>query len=396
MRRIQGIFLPILKENKSCINCKICLKVCPGYSLDLVKLNQEVFGSVPQNILLGNYVDCYIAYSTNTSLRYNSSSGGVVSALLIFALEKKFIDGAIVTSMSETNPLVPKTVIARTREEVLSASGSKYCPVPVNVALKDIPNRSSEKIALVGLPCHIQGIRKAEETLNYLKKAIVLHIGLFCGHTVSFNGTEFLLERMGVNQKVVSRLDYRKNGWWNDGLTVRLKDGSKRFFPLSVYWGSFFSRFFIPLHCLLCSDQTNELADISVGDAWLPALKGSSQGFSIVLVRTEIGERFLETAVHEGVIKTIKVGSQEVIKSQGSLLFKKRSLKARRFIFKSLGYEVPKVQTELLDPRIIDYLGAVLSYINFRVSKKALFLKILRYIPLPLLKVYSIINGAIS
>lgn len=43
----------------------------------------------------------------------------------------------------------------------------------------------------------------------------------------------------------------------------------------------------------MCPDHTGELADLSLGDAWLPELKGQKLGESLILTRTEAGERLL-------------------------------------------------------------------------------------------------------
>jgi len=73
--------------------------------------------------------------------------------------------------MKKENPLEPEPFIARTKEEIIEASKSKYCPVPANIALKEImDSKSGEKFAVVGLPCHIQGIRKFEEVNKILKE----------------------------------------------------------------------------------------------------------------------------------------------------------------------------------------------------------------------------------
>src|SRR5690606_36009483 len=113
------------------------------------------------------------------NIRYNSSSGGLVTQILCFALEKGIINGALVTKMNKESPLQPQPFIARTKEEIIEASTSKYCPVPANMALKEILSSDVEKVAVVGLPCHIMGIRKAEMKNNLLKNKIVLHMGIF-------------------------------------------------------------------------------------------------------------------------------------------------------------------------------------------------------------------------
>ncbi|MCK4734712.1 MAG: 4Fe-4S binding protein, partial [Methanophagales archaeon] len=133
----KGIYLPKLNKER-CNNCGICYQVCPGREVDFKQLNLEIFGREPEDILIGNHLNCYTGHSTNYDIRYNSASGGLITQLLIFALEEGIIDGALVTRMKKDSPLEPEPFIARTREEIIEASKSKYCPVPANIALKEI------------------------------------------------------------------------------------------------------------------------------------------------------------------------------------------------------------------------------------------------------------------
>jgi coenzyme F420 hydrogenase subunit beta len=112
--------------------CGTCVGLCPRHSVDFKQLNQEIFGKEPEDILLGNYLNCYIGQVTDYDIRYNSASGGMVTALLIFALEEGLIDGALVTRMKKDRPLEPEPFIARNREEIIEASKSKYCPAPAS------------------------------------------------------------------------------------------------------------------------------------------------------------------------------------------------------------------------------------------------------------------------
>ncbi|MHC1595636.1 MAG: coenzyme F420 hydrogenase/dehydrogenase beta subunit N-terminal domain-containing protein [Candidatus Syntropharchaeales archaeon] len=99
----------------------MCYKVCPGHEVDFKELNLEIFGKEPDDILIGNYLNCYIDHATDHEIRYNSASGGLVTALLIYMLEEGLIDGALVTRMKANNPLEPEPFIARTREEIIEA-----------------------------------------------------------------------------------------------------------------------------------------------------------------------------------------------------------------------------------------------------------------------------------
>ncbi len=133
----KGIYIPKFNE-KICNNCKTCLKVCPMYRFNLDSRNIPK-DKKAENYLLGHFFNCYIGYATDVDIRYNSSSGGLITQLLIFALENKIIDGAIVTKMKKDNPLEPETFIARTKKDIIESSKSKYCPVPFsNIVLEKL------------------------------------------------------------------------------------------------------------------------------------------------------------------------------------------------------------------------------------------------------------------
>jgi len=378
-----GIYIPKLND-EGCKQCGICFDVCPGHSVDFKKLNGEIFGKEPDDVLIGNYLNCYIGHATDYDIRYNSSSGGLVTTLLIFVLEEGLIDGALVTRMKKDNPLEPEPFIARTKEEIIEASKSKYCPVPANIALKEIlESKEGEKFAVVGLPCHIHGIRKAEQINKTLKEKIVLHIGIFCGHTPNFLGTEFLLSKLGIKKEEVKKLDYRGEGW-PGSMKISLESGE---LLLPDYWGSLFGlHFFTPARCLLCSDGICELADISFGDAWLPELSDDKIGKSIVVSKSEIGEKILQAMKIKNKIELNKVDVKKVIQSQvGMLYFKKKNLKARSKLFRN----VPK-SNNLLESDAMDYLLALFPYLNAYISSKSFLRKILGHVPLKLLRLYGV------
>jgi len=366
----KGIYIPKLNEGK-CNQCGICFEVCPGHSVDYKQLNLAVFGKEPENILIGTYINCYIGHATDYDIRYNSASGGLVTALLIFALEEGIIDGALVTKMSGKNPLEPEVFIARTKEEIISASKSKYCPVPLNVALKEIlESEKDERFAVVGLPCHINGIRKAEMINNKLKEKIVLHIGIFCGRNINFLGTEFLLQQMNIKKEDIKKIDYRGEGW-PGMMIIKLKKDEERFIPYPKYWDNGFGLYFLPTRCTLCCDGTCELSDISFGDTWLPEFRNEKIGKSIIVSRTKIGEEILENAKSKRKIELIEIKEDKVVKSQERMLYtKKNDLKARISIFKIFGKKAPDYNTKLLKPKSTAYLNAISLYLRLCISSK--------------------------
>ena len=386
----KGIYVPKINEEE-CNNCGICYQVCPGYSVDFKELNLEIFEKEPEDILIGNYLNCYIGHSTDYDIRYNSASGGLVSQLLIFALKKGMIDGAIVTRMKKDNPLEPEPFIARTKEEILEASKSKYCPVPANVALKEIlETKEGERFAVVGLPCHIQGIRKAEMVNKKVKEKIVLHLGIFCSHTDSFRGTKLLLRKLCIKDKEVKKISYRGEGWPGK-IQINLKNGDQRYISnQSILWNIIFNSFFsTPTRCLVCNDLTSELADISFGDPWLPRIMAKEQeGKSIIISRTKQGEKMLNTANSDGYIELSPIEPEKVIQSQRTFLhFKKVNLEERIKLLKLLGKKYPQVSIYRTKISFYNKFVALFPLVNSHLGSK--FEYLLRHIPLKILRRYT-------
>jgi len=379
----KGVFTAKLDSNK-CTKCGICYQSCPGHSVDYSELNHKIFGKEPEDVLVGEYLNCYVGHTTDHNIRYNSASGGLVTALLLFALDEGFIDGALVTKMNSNNPLEPYTFIAKTRDELISASKSKYCPVPANVALKEI-SKSNGKFAVVGVPCHLHGIRKAEMNNGKLKEKIALHMGLFCSHTPNLWGTIVLLKRLGIRKEEVINIDYRGEGW-PGYMNIYLKNGDIRRLKSNDVWGFMGLDFFTPRRCLMCSDILNELADISFGDAWLSKqLIDDKIGASIILSRTKIGEQLLQAAMSKNIVELKPATAYDVKLSQLDIIhFKKKCLKARLNIFR----HAPHYKMDLINPDFMDYLLSIFLCFNHIISQNCYFRLLIERTPQLFINLY--------
>lgn len=77
---------------------------------------------------IGQFQQCFFTYAADEELRQKAASGGSVTALLSYLLQNGQIDGALVCRSIITNEgkLRPEFFIARNREELKSAQGSKY------------------------------------------------------------------------------------------------------------------------------------------------------------------------------------------------------------------------------------------------------------------------------
>ena len=354
-----GCFQPQVRE-EDCRPCGLCYGACPGHGVDFDGLSEKLFGDIPQDLALGRYLACYVGHACDGSIRYDSASGGLVTTLLIFALEHHLIDGALVTRMRSDNPLTPESFIARTRQEVLSAAGSRYCPVTIGAALREIL-ASKGRFAVVGLPCHIQGVCKAEQQIAELSGRIRYRISIACSFNYSFHGTRRFIESLGIPPEEVQELQYRGRGW-PGSMLLRVKDGTETTVPLAEYYRRLGP--FSLWRCLLCSDMLGELSDLSCGDAWLPELvRTDKAGSSFVISRTPEAEELLEAAATTEAVELSELGVQPLLASQGRALFKKRKLKARMLLARLWGRRVPVYQQKLMDPIASDYVNMIKLFI---------------------------------
>jgi coenzyme F420 hydrogenase subunit beta len=380
----KAVYMPTINEDK-CTKCGICFNVCAGYDFDPKILDTSILEKKQKHILIGNYLNCYIGHSNETDIRYNSASGGLITQILIFALEEGIIDGALVTKMKKDNPLEPEPFIARTKEEIIESSKSIYCPVPANLALQEILNsRDGDKFAVVGLPCHIQGVRKAEQINKKLDEKIVLHLGLFCNHVPNFWATILFLRRLKINTKDIVKITYRGEGYPGK-MTITMKTG-ERSIPLPKYWNFVGSMFFYPTRCLMCSDGICESSDIAFGDAWLPEFSNEKIGKSIFVSQTKVGEDIVHRMNLKNIIESSTISVDKVIESQAGMLhFKKKNLSARIPLFDV----VPK-HNNLLKADYFDYAFSSYFYANSHVSSNSFLRGILCHIPSSILWLHTV------
>lgn len=397
----RGVYIPEINAAK-CNSCGICLKVCPGMEIDFRELNIALFGQEPSN-LLGNHLKCFSGYSNsfNSETTVTVSSGGAATQLLITALEKGLVDGALVTRMRKDNPLKPETIIAETANEIVSAAGSKYCPCPTNLGLKEVLKKEG-RFAAVGVPCHIHAIRKAQQIFPELRKKIPITIGLFCAHATSFKGTEAVLRKLRVSKNQTSKLTYRGHGW-PGYLCVETTDGRSYRLPLSKsfksYYPVFDSYLFVPWCCLFCQDHFNQLADISVGDAWLPEFAGSKIGQSLLVVRSDIGQELVKKAVSSKALTLKPIQSERVVKSQHhAVRFKSRDWHVRLSLAVRMRKNPPlhNINVAQFSSSIGSYVINIFRMQSAKLRKTELRTAILSALPLWLYRIYNAILNLVA
>ena len=319
----QGVYFPVVTKER-CIQCEKCLKVCPGIDVDYERINDAVTSEKRiKDSYIGQHLNCYKGFSSDKQLRHDCSSGGVTTALLCDLLEREKVDAVVVVKYNINEKIRTNSFLARTKEEVVEARGSKYAPVSLENVLKEI-KKKDEKVVFVCLPCHAIGLRKAMIQDPILQERIFFIFTLFCGVCPSYNAIDFFLHKSKISSKDIQTFSNRGNGW--PGKTsLQTKNSLFVDYDFPAIWSDLFgSGFFTPLSCFCCYDFFGEFSDISFGDAWLKECRGDKEGVSVFIARTQKGEQILKEAFERGIISIECVDQDKLKKAfRLNLLMKK-------------------------------------------------------------------------
>lgn len=305
--------IPKIIDEDNCLECGICYLICPQIDV----LDDDIKDTYDWESPLGSYKRIVSARSTNSEILKVCTDGGVVSSILHCLLEKRMIDGAVVSK--KTSQFGREPMIATTYQEILAASGSKFTGSsgveelgrfstysPTMFAIKDVKNMDLIKIAVVGTPCQVHTLRKMQN-LSVVPSHVVKYVlGLFCSENFSFEASKSkdVEKVLGVNFEDIEKLNIKED------LIVKLKNGETKHIPLEKMTR------FVRQACLICNDFSNDFADISFGGL------GSPEGWTTLVIRTELGERIYSEAIHHGFIEELH-DNHEGFKDDTSIIISK-------------------------------------------------------------------------
>lgn len=308
-----GLFVPRINQTlcKNDKGCHRCMDSCPGIGINLLQKSKQLYNNQfsKENELLGDYLKCFMGCSTDAKIREMAASGGVVSSFLIWLLDNKKIDGAIVTRFNKEMPLKVETIIASTKEDILSAKGSKYSPVSLHGVLKLLKKADGNRYVVVGLPCQVQGMRKLLDVDKKLSNKIIGVFSLFCSGSQSFNYTEYILKQCGGNIDNLKYLAYREGS--PTGMVAKGKGFD--FFKEYVRYNMPLKGTFYPKRCLLCVDMFGELADINFGDIRIEDVKEAGTGISGIIVRDKNWLDLLHEAEKSGALQLNEISAEQML-----------------------------------------------------------------------------------
>ena len=300
----RGYHIPKINEKK-CDDSGLCYKVCPGVEVNFNELNSNRKCDIPEYHHLGNVISTSILFANNLEIRKKAASGGFITALINYLFDSNQIDGAVVTKNSYDQPFNPVGYIARSKNELLSSQMSIYHTVPIGKVMAEL-QRSTGKFVFVGIACQTHGLLKYMDAFPEIKDKIFLILGTFCGGFQTSLAHEYYFPKQGIDIGKMRSIDYRYGefpGQFNLGFTDGKKMEISRRFKIkklsNQYNVAFNSSFYVP-RCYTCADKGNILSDITAGDPWLPKFKNEKLGKSLVVSRTQLGEKLINDAINAG------------------------------------------------------------------------------------------------
>lgn len=315
-------------------------EACPGRWCHYPTLNRHVFGVLPDNWLCGIVKRSFIGHATDETVRRTGASGGVITAVLLHLLETGKISGAVCLRVGKDKPWRAAPVVARTREELLACAGSVYSETPTNTILATLAEEKGP-LAYVGLPDQVAAIRKLQIMKHPCVQNIAYVVGPYTGTQMSFEAIRSFLRSHGIaSEEEILSLKYRA-GEWPGHLEIVLRDG--RTLRAEKFHYNYLIPFFITRGSLQLVDFTNELTDISVGDAWSPHYEAMRGGYSVVLARSAKAVELLTEMRARSALTLEDISLDRALEMHGHMLdFKKRGSFIRigwRDVRPEYGYE---------------------------------------------------------
>jgi coenzyme F420 hydrogenase subunit beta len=292
----QGGYKPFHLEEElgadNCIHgekgCTSCTRACPRFRGWETEADEHLFARTRRDDeIAGIYSDILLTRASDDMVHRIGQDGGLVSAILIWAMEEGYIDGALTSFLDgAAGDWKAKPGVAATKDEILASAGSRYTYSANTLAIGEAQERGLKKLALVGMSCQssvppVMWHRK----VGKISKPIVFNIGLLCSKTFDDAIFEELFEtKYGLPKQQMVKMNIK------GVFQIWMKDGS--YHEINLKECHAWTR----EGCTNCPDFAAEHADISCGGI------GKDNDWTLTVVRTELGREIIERMIADGSI----------------------------------------------------------------------------------------------
>ena len=282
----EGFWYPEIDKDK-CIDCGLCERTCPIINIDKLKHND-----LSQSI-------CYAAEHKNIEVVFDSTSGGLFSALAEVIYRKKgYVGGAVFN-----DDLSVSQFISAKKDDLPRLRSSKYLQSNAEgfyQKVKELLN-NEQNVLVCGTPCQMAALR-AYLGKDYPNLIIVDFICRGINSPKIWQKYMQSFEDRYGSKVVFAKAKSKEYGWRNLTQKVRLEDGREFFETGSV---SCFTRGYLRTNaycrpsCYECQFKGfPRIADITLADFWGIEKYNQSMeknlGTSLVMINSQKGQAYFE------------------------------------------------------------------------------------------------------
>lgn len=283
---IEGFWYPVV-DLKKCIDCHLCEKVCPIIHADEVKKNDY------------EYPICYAAENKNIEVVFDSTSGGLFSALAALTYANSgYVGGAIFNDdMSVSH------YISSEKKDLPRLRSSKYLQSKLEGFYRQVKEAlvRGSRVLVCGTPCEMAALRLF---LGKDYESLII-VDFICrginSPKVWRKYLDTFEERYG-SPVVYAKAKSKEYGWRNLTQKVTLANGKSYFetAATSLYTQGYLNtNVYCRPSCYDCRFKGfPRIADITLADFW--GVEKIAKGFdknlgtSLVMINSKKGEEYFE------------------------------------------------------------------------------------------------------
>lgn len=285
----EGFEYPHL-DTELCVNCGLCVNVCPMTNAASVKQ------PIGQAIVVQN---------NNSSDLMSSSSGGAFVAIAKYVLNR----GGVVYGAAYANGTIVEHRRVVSETGLIDLVGSKYIQSDIKNSFSNVKNdlKNKKLVYFTGTPCQVSGLRLylRKDYDNLITSDLVCH-GV-PSPKIFQKVVQSISEQVGGSIIDYSFRDKRIHGWsccssssWKIGNKKKYVKYSK---DMEAYFNAFISGDLMRMSCYECPYACRQrTGDITIADFWgvrrmYPDFPNISKGVSLILVNSEKGKYIINNII---------------------------------------------------------------------------------------------------
>lgn len=295
---IEGFWYPVVNKDK-CTDCGLCEKVCPQLHVFELKKND-----LPQS-------ECHAAIHKNIEIRFDSTSGGMFSALA----EKTYNEGGYVGGAIFTDTFSVQHFISSDKKDLAALRSSKYLQSDAQGFYKIVREllKDGKKVLVCGTPCQMAAMRRFLG--KYYENLII--VDFICRGINSpkvFRYYLDYLEKRFQSKVIYFKAKNKELGWRQLTSKVVFKNGKTlydtkdtSYFTIGYLQTGVYSR----PSCYDCQFKGfPRIADITIADYWgaektVGVDLDNDMGTSLVMLNSQKGLAYfhsMKSSLHEKLI----------------------------------------------------------------------------------------------